>query len=77
MMIMEAWIRALGLNTVNNHQQYYSLVEFPASCYSHLSKNHNNFTNQLSNVTDRLNYLAKDYSKDNFDGQRNFGCSQY
>ncbi|MCK7317332.1 inovirus Gp2 family protein [Enterobacter cloacae] len=77
MMIMEAWIRALGLNTVNNHQQYYSLVEFPASCYSHLSKNHNNFTNQLSNVTDRLNYLAKDYSKDNSDSQRNFGCSQY
>ena len=77
MMIMEAWIRALGLNTVVNHQQYYPLVEFPANGYYHLSKNHNDFTAQLSNVTDRLNYLAKDYSKDNSDSQRNFGCSQY
>lgn len=77
MMIMEAWVRALGLNTVVNHQQYYPLVEFPASCYYHLSKNHNDYTAQLSNVTDRLNYLAKDYSKDNSDSQRNFGCSQY
>ncbi|EMJ9288197.1 inovirus Gp2 family protein [Klebsiella michiganensis] len=77
MMIMEAWIRALGLNTVANHQQHYSLVEFPDNGYYHLSKNHNDFTAQLSNVTDRLNYLAKDYSKDNSDNQRNFGCSQY
>ncbi|HBM3061554.1 TPA: inovirus Gp2 family protein [Klebsiella oxytoca] len=77
MMIMEAWVRALGLNTVVNHQQYYPLVEFPASCYYHLSKNHNDYTAQLSSVTDRLNYLAKDYSKDNSDSQRNFGCSQY
>ncbi len=77
MMIMEAWVRALGLNTVVNHQQYYPLVEFPANCYYHLSKNHSDYTAQLSNVTDRLNYLAKDYSKDNSDSQRNFGCSQY
>ena len=77
MMIMEAWVRALGLNTAVNHQQYYPLVEFPVSCYYHLSKNHNDYTDQLSNVTDRLNYLAKDYSKDNLDSQRNFGCSQY
>lgn len=77
MMIMEAWVRALGLNSVDNHQQYYSLVEFPTNGYYHLSKNHNSFTAQLSAVTDRLNYLAKDFSKDNSDGQRNFGCSQY
>lgn len=77
LMIMEAWVRALGLNTAVNHQQYYPLVEFPANCYYHLSKNHNDYTAQLSNVTDRLNYLAKDYSKENSDSQRNFGCSQY
>lgn len=77
LMIMEAWVRALGLNTVANHQQYYPLVEFPASCYYHLSKNQNDYTAQLSSVTDRLNYLAKDYSKDNSDSQRSFGCSQY
>lgn len=77
MMIMEAWVRALGLNTAVNHQQYYPLVEFPANGYYHLSKNHNHFTTQLSTVTDRVNYMAKEYSKDNSDGQRNFGCSQY
>lgn len=77
MMIMEAWVRALGLNTAVNHQQYYPLVEFPANGYYHLSKNHNSFTTQLLTVTDRVNYLAKEYSKDNSDGQRNFGCSQY
>jgi len=77
LMIMEAWVRALGLNTCINHQQYYPLVEFPANGYYHLSKNSNDFTAQLSTVTDRLNYLAKDFSKDNSDGQRNFGCSQY
>ena len=77
MMIMEAWVRALGLNTAVNHQQYYPLVEFPANGYYHLSKNHNSFTTQLSTVTGRVNYMAKEYSKDNSDGQRNFGCSQY
>ncbi|EOF4703574.1 TPA: inovirus Gp2 family protein [Klebsiella michiganensis] len=77
MMIMEAWIRALGLNTVVNHQQHYPLVEFPANGYYHLSKNHNDLTTQLSDVTDRVNYLAKDFSKYYSDGQRNFGCSQY
>lgn len=76
-MIMEAWVRALGLNTVANHQQYYPLVEFPANGYYHLSKNHNDYAAQSSSVTDRLNYLAKDYSKDSSDSQRNFGCSQY
>ncbi|BEM64693.1 inovirus Gp2 family protein [Serratia sp. IR-2025] len=76
-MIMEAWVRALGLNSVANHQLYYPLVEFPASCYYHLSKKHNGFLNQSSQVTDRLNYLAKNFSKDYSDGQRNFGCSQY
>ncbi|MFZ5177017.1 inovirus Gp2 family protein [Enterobacter kobei] len=77
MMIMEAWVRALGLNAVTNHQQYYPLAAFPARCYYHLSKNHKDFTAQLSDLTDRLNYMAKDYSKDNSDRQRNFGCSQY
>lgn len=77
LMIMEAWVRVLGLNSELNYQQYYSLVEFPANGYYHLSKKGNDFTTQHSDVTDRVNYLAKEYSKDNSDGQRNFGCSQY
>lgn len=58
MMIMEPWVWAPGLNTVVNHQQYYPLTEFPASCHYHLSKNHNDFTAQLADITDRLDYLA-------------------
>lgn len=72
LMIMEAWVRALGLN----HSQYYSLVEFPVNGYYHLSKNSADFTTQYEVVTNRINYLAKEYSKDYSDGQRNFGCSQ-
>ncbi len=72
-MIMEAWVRALELN----HPQYYSLVEFPERGYYHLSKNSADFTTQYAEVTTRINYLAKEYSKDYSDGQRNFGCSQY
>lgn len=72
-MIMEAWGRALGLN----HPQYYSLVEFPERGYYHLSKNSVDFTTQYAEVTTRINYLAKEYSKNYSDGQRNFGCSQY
>lgn len=77
LMIMEAWIRTLGLNVGVNHQRYYKLVEFPRNCYCYLSKNNDHFNNQLSVVNDRVHYLAKEYSKDNSDGQRNFGCSQY
>jgi len=73
LMIMEAWVRALELN----HSQYYSLVEFPANGYYHLSKNSPDFTTQYAAVTTRINYLAKLYSKDYSDGQRNFGCSQF
>ncbi|MEH4266400.1 inovirus Gp2 family protein [Klebsiella aerogenes] len=73
LMIMEAWVRTLGLNP----QQYYSLVEFPANCYYHLSKNSAAFTTEYEAVTTRINYLAKEYSKDYSDGQRSFGCSQY
>ncbi|MFJ5434006.1 inovirus Gp2 family protein [Pectobacterium sp. CHL-2024] len=76
LMIMEAWARALNINNTVNPQSYYSLVEFPTNCYYHLSKNSVNFDVQLSAVIDRVNYLAKEYSKDNSDGQRNFGCSQ-
>ncbi|SAE32998.1 Protein of uncharacterised function (DUF3296) [Enterobacter cloacae] len=77
LMIMEAWVRALGLHTVENHTQYYALTEFPKNCYYHLSRNSDNFAEQHTDVMKRVNYLAKEYSKDNTDGQRNFGCSQF
>lgn len=77
LMIMEAWVRALGLHAVENHTQYYALTEFPKNCYYHLSRNSEKFTEKYVEITNRVNYLAKEYSKDNTDGQRNFGCSQF
>ncbi|HFV9295543.1 TPA: inovirus Gp2 family protein [Serratia fonticola] len=73
LMIMEAWVRALKLD----HQKYYNLVHFPDNCYTHLDINEITYPNDYDVVMKRLCYLAKDYSKDNSDGQRNFGCSQY
>ncbi|HID8810540.1 TPA: inovirus Gp2 family protein [Enterobacter roggenkampii] len=77
LMIMEAWVRALGLHTAENHTQYYALTEFPKNCYYHLSRSSEKFTEKYVEITNRVNYLAKEYSKDNTDGQRNFGCSQF
>lgn len=77
LMIMEAWVRALNIRSAMNYRQHYALVEFPANCYYHLNVNSDNFNTQFNAVVDRVNYMAKEYSKDSSDGQRNFGCSQY
>lgn len=77
LMIMEAWIRALKLNQEENHQKHYKLVEFPENCYDHLDMNNLTYLNDYQFVIDRLDYLAKEHTKDSSDKQRNFGCSQY
>ncbi|WP_271311511.1 inovirus Gp2 family protein [Yersinia intermedia] len=76
-MVMEAWVRTLNLHGSEYYQQYYSLVEFPENCYYHLNANSADFSTQFTAVVDRVNYLAKEFSKVHSDGQRNFGCSQY
>lgn len=76
-MIMEAWVRTLHLHTTLNYQQFYALVAFPTNGYYHLNTNSPDFYAQYSDVINRVNYLAKEYTKDYSDGQRNFGCSQY
>lgn len=77
LMIMEAWIRALKLNQEENHQKHYKLVEFPENCYDHLDMNDETYLNDYNVVMNRLDYLAKEHTKDSSDKQRNFGCSQY
>lgn len=75
-MIMSAWVSALQIkDPINPSQHYFPLVHFPEKCYYHLRKDGNGFDNDLNDAIERLNYLAKDYSKDNSDGKRNFGCS--
>lgn len=75
-MIMQAWVRALSLHCEDQHEKHYSLVHFPENPYYHLNSNQEDFKEKLKSVLDRLDYLAKIYSKDSSDGYRNFGCSQ-
>ncbi|HDT6064450.1 TPA: inovirus-type Gp2 protein, partial [Enterobacter kobei] len=37
---------------------------------------HPDFNRQYGEAIARVDYLAKEYSKNNDDGLRNFGCSQ-
>lgn len=77
LMIMEAWIRTLRLDKDVDYQKHYWLINFADNFYFHLNKNQISFISGYPLVLDRLRYLAKEYSKDHSDGQRNFGCSQY
>lgn len=75
-MIMSAWVSALNIqDPANPSQHYFPLVHFPKNCYYHINKNSPNFDEELNKAIERVKYLAKDYSKDNSDGKRNFGCS--
>ncbi|CAI1931627.1 inovirus Gp2 family protein [Serratia fonticola] len=76
LMIMEAWVRALKLHQEDNHQKHYKLVHFPGNCYTHLNMADLTYLHDYEAVMNRLSYLAKEYSKDSSDRQRNFGCSQ-
>lgn len=76
-MIMEAWVRVLNLHDDDDYQKYYPLVHFPKPSYAHLNKTSTHFNNDSAEVINRVCYLAKEYSKDSSDKQRNFGCSQY
>ncbi|HHQ6575751.1 TPA: inovirus Gp2 family protein [Serratia fonticola] len=77
LMIMEAWVRTLKLNKEKEYQKHYTLINFTDNGYYHLNKNQLSFITGYPQVLNRLRYLAKEYSKDSSDGQRNFGCSQY
>lgn len=76
LMIMEAWVRTLSLNLSQAYKKYYSLVHFVEEGDFSLNINEKHFSWNYNTVLRRLSYLAKTYSKDNSDRQRNFGCSQ-
>ncbi|MDT9877383.1 inovirus Gp2 family protein [Enterobacter cloacae] len=75
-MIMEAWGRVLNLHAGGDYRPFYPLVEFPENGYYHLETHHPDFNRQYGEAIARVDYLAKEYSKNNDDGLRNFGCSQ-
>lgn len=76
-MIMEAWARTLKRNCEKESEQYYPNINFPTPCYMHLNRNSRYYEYEYKKALDWINYLAKEYSKDYTDGQRNFGSSQY
>lgn len=76
-MIMESWVRALKLQKEDDYQKHYKLIHFPENCYAHLNRYSSTYLEDYENVINRLSYLAKEYSKDSSDNQRNIGCSQY
>lgn len=76
-MIQEAWGRALNTGRTPDYRSYYSLVEFPTNPYYHLNTRKDGFNCDYQIVMNRVLYLAKIFSKDCSDGQRNFGYSQY
>lgn len=71
-MVFKAWISATGLEDM----KYRRLVYFPSQGCYHLFRNGHYFKNEYTALMKRALYLAKERSKSNEDGWRNFGCSQ-
>lgn len=76
LMIMEAWIRTLGLNNTLDYQKHYSLVHFVREGDFRLDKNGEKFEFYYGQLGRSLSYFTKLATKDSSDGMRNFGCSQ-
>lgn len=70
-LIQQAWCSALGLFPV----MYASLVNFPKKGVFHLNINGDNYEQQLAELLERMNYLAKDHTKCYDDGYRSIGTS--
>lgn len=73
-MVVRAWIRAIKREYTEN--KYVGLIHIPLSGFYQLNRNNRYFEDTYEDLTSRAIYMAKEYSKDNSDGQRNFGCSQ-
>jgi hypothetical protein len=72
-LIHQAWMSALGL-TYPGYRQLLHIPERP--CYYLKAKEGDN-SEAYKALIYRTSYMAKLKSKNNTDGQRNFGCSQY
>ncbi len=68
-MIKQAWCSALGVDA----GCYATLANFPAWPVVWLERGDNA---SLQDALDRAVYLAKEYTKVNGTGERNFGCSR-
>ncbi|HHD7737064.1 TPA: inovirus Gp2 family protein [Providencia rettgeri] len=71
-LIQQAWYSALGLDST----MYLSLVHFPVSGVFHLNINKEDYEQKLNYLLKRMEYLAKDYTKNYDDGYRSIGRSR-
>ncbi|HHR6443366.1 TPA: inovirus Gp2 family protein [Providencia alcalifaciens] len=71
-LIQQAWCSALGLSPI----MHSSLVNFSKKGVFHLNINRENYEQQLAELLERMNYLAKDYTKCYDDGYRSIGASR-
>lgn len=71
-MISAAWLSALGLE----YPQYKYLTHFPIRGYYWIDTKGERHLTTLDALYFRTSYMAKQATKSNEDGERNFGCSQ-
>ncbi|MCW2255412.1 hypothetical protein M2263_001503 [Providencia alcalifaciens] len=71
-LIQQAWCSALGLSPA----RYASLVNFSKKGVFHLNVNGENYDQQFAELLNRMDYLAKDYTKCYDDGYRSIGTSR-
>lgn len=71
LMVCKAWIRA-----IYSTDEHYSSVYMP-SVYYYLNQNdQESYQEQYKKLIYHVSYMAKMKTKNNEDGERNFGCSQ-
>lgn len=71
-LIQQAWCSALGLNPV----QYSALANMTLNGCYYLNRNSPNYMQQVIELLDRMEYLAKDHTKCYDDGYRSIGMSR-
>jgi hypothetical protein len=76
--IEEAWLSGLGLSIddVADMGEYETLVHFPEHPLYYLDCNSAGYGDVWRDMSERLEYYAKDYSKDYSRQIRSIGCSQ-
>lgn len=71
-MVNKAWLRTLK----RSDKKYHTLTYVPKNAFYHLNRKNGETHHEYLDLIGRVNYMAKERSKSNADGQRCFGCSQ-
>ncbi len=71
-LIQQAWCSALNVDT----GQYSALVNLTQNGRYYLNSNSSNYMQQVTDLLDRMDYLAKDHTKCYDDGYRSIGTSR-